>query len=133
MPECAICNPDTCYNQYYNDNNDGGKSSDTDDQRSTLNKQQQQQTKYWKFDQTSPNIQSPTSVLLPSIPHELRLPSFINNDTIESYIRSKYGTNADPANITNVFLMEYNPGLAREYLSISYLFLLLLYVIDMMI
>ena len=62
------------------------------------------------------------ATVLPSIPDELRIPqSQYTDDNIESYIRKKY-SNPDPANITNVFLMEYNPAIApiptamKEYL-----------------
>ena len=113
VDECKICNPDTCYNNQYD--------------MSSLSSQQQQlqqkyKTKYWRFDQTAPQLNSPTSLVLPSIPDELRIPqSQYTNDNIESYIRKKYA-NPDPANITNVFLMEYNPAIApiptamKEYL-----------------
>ncbi|KAL7532299.1 hypothetical protein ACHAXR_004549 [Thalassiosira sp. AJA248-18] len=85
--ECSICNPETCYN-----NN------------------KEYQTKYWRFDQSAPKFTSPTSLVLPSIPDELRIPPDRFND-IEPYIKTKYA-NPDPENITNVFLFEYNPGLA---------------------
>ena len=113
--ECKICNPETCYNnQYY-----GISSSSSQQQRQ---QKQKYKTKYWRFDQTAPQLNSPTSLFLPSIPDELRIPqSQYTNDNIESYIREKYA-NPDPANITNVFLMEYNPAIApiptamKEYL-----------------
>mmetsp|Transcript_29944 Transcript_29944/g.63501 ORF Transcript_29944/g.63501 Transcript_29944/m.63501 type:complete len:483 (-) Transcript_29944:258-1706(-) len=98
VKDCSTCNPDTCYEHYINDK-DGSTTSD-----------EQYQTKYCRFDQTSPKYTSPTSLVLPSIPDELRIPPSRYND-IEAYIRQKYA-NPDPENTTNVFLMEYNPGLA---------------------
>ena len=99
IQECAVCNPETCYPKH--------SITGTNEE-----KQHSYKTKYWKFDQTLPSdiLQNPTSLVLDSIPDELRIPTS-EYDNIESYIKDKY-KHPDPANITNVFLLEYNPSIA---------------------
>jgi len=99
IKECAVCNPTTCYPKH-------SITGTNEEQQHTY------RTKYWKFDQTLPSdiLQNPTSIVLDSIPDELRIPTS-EYDNIESYIKDKY-KHPDPANITNVFLLEYNPSIA---------------------
>ena len=104
QPDCSICNPDTCYSHHLNNDN---KNSDS----SSSSSSQQYQTKYWRFDQTSPRFTSPTSLVLPSIPDEVRVPPD-QFDNIVPYLKEKYA-HPDPGNITNVVLFEYNPGLTQ--------------------
>jgi len=100
IKECAVCNPTTCYPKH--------SITGTNEEE----QQHSYKTKYWKFDQTLPSdiLQNPTSLVLDSIPDELRIPTS-EYDNIESYIKDKY-KHPDPANITNVFLLEYNPSIA---------------------
>jgi len=111
--DCAICHPDTCYGEDRLQEGGSEEKKDKGGEDGSSNNQQknhQYQTKYWRFDQTSPRYTSPTSLVLPSIPSNLRVPPSRFED-IESYIKTKYA-NPDPGNTTNVFLMEYNPGIA---------------------
>jgi len=106
VKECGICNPDTCYERYHSKNG-GGKGGS-----SSLEQHRTRYWRYWRFDRTAPKFSNPTSLVLPSIPEHMRVPpSAFPDDEIESYIRKVYA-HPDPENTTNVFLNEYNPGLA---------------------
>ena len=96
---CAACDPERCYPRRRGGWG-GGREAPPPRYR----------TKYWRFDQTAPRVAAAASLALPSIPDDLRIPPARYAD-IEAYVRAKYAR-PDPRNITNVFLFEYNPGLA---------------------
>jgi hypothetical protein len=69
-------------------------------------------TKYWRFDQVAPKFSTPTTLVLPSIPEELRIPPSRFHD-IESVLTEKYTEyeGSDDIKFVRIFI-EYNPALA---------------------
>lgn len=66
FPECGNCHPENCWKGYFDDLSMSVQG---------LNEMKKGYlTKYWRFDQAAPKITSPTTLTLPSIPEEFRIP-----------------------------------------------------------
>lgn len=103
-PECSLCNPETCWKEYFNDLSMSVEGFDTSE-RGYL-------TKYWRFDQAAPKIRSPTTLVLPSILKEFRIPPSRFTD-IESFLTDKFNEFEASNDTKHVeIFIEYNPGLA---------------------
>ena len=97
---CEICDPDTCWKRYFDDASLRLPST------STKTKTTRYSTKYWRFDHAASQFTSPTTLVLPSIPSQLRISPSRFYD-IESFLREAYNKTEQFS-----FLVEYNPGLA---------------------
>ena len=100
---CGMCDPQFCWKNYFGDLNIDVKGLDTE-QKGYL-------TKYWRFDEAAPKFTSPTTLILPSIPKEFRIPPSRFRD-IELYLTEKYRAfeSSEDAKHVEIFI-EYNPGL----------------------
>jgi len=124
-PECKVCHPDTCWKHYFEElsmSTDGLLLDDPDTSDQNNNNKKGYLTKYWRFDQAAPKINNPTTLVLPSIPQEFRIPPN-RFDDIENYLTEKYHKFVNSTNSKQVeIFIEYNPGLApipnkmKEYL-----------------
>jgi len=94
---CAVCDPTSCNSRYR------GTSF-------TATNTKEYGTKYWRFDRTAPKFTNPTSLVLPSIPDDVRLPPS-EFDNVEAFLGKLYA-DPNPENTTSVVLFEYNPGIA---------------------
>ena len=95
-----MCNPDQCWRLYHNNANHTEK---------TRLHSAHHLSKYWRFDRTSPKFTNPTTLALPSIPAQFRIPPSRFHD-IASYFQEKHDF-AKAHNSSLDFLVEYNPGL----------------------
>lgn len=103
-PECQRCQPKTCWKTYFNDLAMNVKGLDKMDKGFL--------TKYWRFDLAAPKIEAPTTLALPSIPKEVRIPPSRFKD-IEAFLTEKYNefeSNNDTKHVP--IFIEYNPGIA---------------------
>ncbi|KAL7473418.1 hypothetical protein ACHAXS_013872 [Conticribra weissflogii] len=102
---CKICDPNYCLAVYFN----GTQMNPIHDGLSNVHNNYH--TKYWRFDRSRPKFTSPTTLTLPSIPKENRIPPqrFKN---ISSYFIEKYESSSLGYDYGIDFLVEYNPGLA---------------------
>jgi len=103
---CKICDPNYCLDLYFNGTQ---KESIFDGKRSRF--YDNYQTKFWRFDRSRPKFTSPTTLTLPSIPKENRIPPH-RFKNISSYFIEKYESSPLGYDHGIDFLIEYNPGLA---------------------
>ena len=62
--DCEICNVDTCWKRFFDEDDDITKGEN-----------KRFDTKYWRFDKVAPKISKSVTLVLPSLPEELRIPS----------------------------------------------------------
>ena len=108
IQECKLCDPEYCWENYFNETrkNDGGQQ-----QHNRNHNFENYQTKYWRFDRSKPKFTHPTTLSLPSIPSQNRIPpSRFKN--ISAYFMEKYASSPLGFDSGIDFLVEYNPGLA---------------------
>eukprot|EP00584_Thalassiosira_punctigera_P021091 CAMPEP_0172549560 /NCGR_PEP_ID=MMETSP1067-20121228/18592_1 /TAXON_ID=265564 ORGANISM="Thalassiosira punctigera, Strain Tpunct2005C2" /NCGR_SAMPLE_ID=MMETSP1067 /ASSEMBLY_ACC=CAM_ASM_000444 /LENGTH=841 /DNA_ID=CAMNT_0013336953 /DNA_START=508 /DNA_END=3033 /DNA_ORIENTATION=- len=102
--DCKNCHPEKCWKGYFDDLSMGVKGLD-ETRKGYL-------TKYWRFDQAAPKIASPTTLALPAIPREFRIPPSRFAD-IEAFLTEKYSEFEASNDTTHVpIFIEYNPGIA---------------------
>jgi len=101
---CKLCDPVQCWKHYFNNSTDNYASNNGSSIDGGEHKQKHQ-SKFWKFDKASPKYTNPQTLLMPSIPPQLRIPPSRFND-IGAYFQEKYATNSSMD-----YLTEYNPGL----------------------
>jgi len=105
FPECRRCHPETCWKSYFDEMNMNATKFLDDADEGYL-------TKYWRFDRAAPKITSPTTLVLPSIPKEFRIPPSRFAD-IEAFLTEKYRAFEGSNDTKHVeIFIEYNPGLA---------------------
>ena len=104
-PECKLCHPKHCWKEYFTDLSMSVTGLD-EDNKGYL-------TKYWRFDRAAPKILNPTTLVLPSIPKEFRIPPSRFHD-IESFLTEKFNAfeHSNDTKHVEIFI-EYNPGLAH--------------------
>mmetsp|Transcript_7088 Transcript_7088/g.16422 ORF Transcript_7088/g.16422 Transcript_7088/m.16422 type:complete len:836 (-) Transcript_7088:61-2568(-) len=108
FPACKLCHPDNCWREYFDEAQLSDRINEGD-ARDNLG----YHTKYWRFDQSAPEFRNPTTLVLPSIPDELRLPTHRVKD-IEAYLTEIYHDFESRNDTDHVpMLIEYNPGLAQ--------------------
>ncbi|KAL7540449.1 hypothetical protein ACHAWF_006683 [Thalassiosira exigua] len=98
---CSQCHPDICWHEYFEDAS----------QRAGFENKRGYLTKYWRYDQAAPEISSPITLALTSIPKEFRIPPSRFHG-IEAFLTEKYNEFESSNDTTHVpIFIEYNPGL----------------------
>jgi hypothetical protein len=98
--DCEICNVDTCWKRFFDEDDDITKGEN-----------KRFDTKYWRFDKVAPKISKSVTLVLPSLPEELRIPSH-RHDDIDVFLTEKYDARGEKDRYIP-FLVEYNPSLVQ--------------------
>lgn len=110
---CGICDPDWCWERYHFDDGTATAGKTSSGMTFLMDTTRQYPTKYWRFDRVTPPIRYSSTLVLPSIPKDMRIPPSAVGDIL-SYLNETYAASKNHTNIGRTryipFLIEYNPG-----------------------